>query len=578
VRLGRALRPDAWFAVAAALVATLVLVLIAANRTFPVFFGDEIGYLANSLSISGGHDLQISADSYYPGWSLLLAPLWWVTSDALAVYRIAVILSTLSAIAMIPVLALLGRRLGLRPAPAVVAASAAALLPGHALMAGFALAESFLGLVVAGCVLLAVVAAQTGSVRAFALFGATAGFAFVVHGRVVSLAAAALLWGLVLLARRRPRAGVALVTTTVLVAGGGYLLYRHLDLTLYRSAGREGDCIGKLFGSDPGPVALASGGQFWFAVVSTAGLVLPGILLIAGSAAREWRARRPGWATWFGVGAAGLVVVSVTYVSGAVGSAERLDVYVYGRYVEPVTDVVAFLGLVLLARHVPRLVAGVIAAVFAVTAVTYGLVAGFLVPTARGTVHGWNPMNVFGLAAFDWIEPPSDASLPLLVAGVVTGVVLAALLALRLIVRNPVWMLAVAVVAFAAGSVVGQYRTVVPSYAQYRTAFTLAAVARSLPEATVSYDTAPDPVRHVASGAISQNAYQFLLAPEVVPVVDSREGLPDTDLSIGRQFWPEGEGAGWRRVAVDSRYDNGLWVRPGALQDRLERSARLPGQ
>ncbi|ARC57039.1 hypothetical protein AS850_08120 [Frondihabitans sp. 762G35] len=561
-----------------ALVATAVLVLIAADRTFPVFFGDEIGYLANSLSISGGHDLGISADSYYPGWSLLLAPLWWITSDPLAVYRVAVILAMLSAIAMIPVLTLLGRRLGLGAAPAVVAASAATLLPGHALMAGFALAESFLGLVVAGSVLLAVVAAQTGSSRVFAAFGATTGLAFVVHGRVVALVVAAGVWGLLLLLRRRPRAGIALLASTALVAGSGYLLYRHLDLTLYRSAGRESDGIGKLFGSAPGAVALAGSGQFWFAVVSTAGLVLPGILLIARAVAREWRTRRSGWATWFALGAAGLVVVSVTYVSGAVATAERLDVYVYGRYLEPITDVVAFLGLVLLARHVPRRVAAVVGAVFAVTALAYGLVAAALVPTARGTVHGWNPMTVFGLAAFDWSGPPGDASLPLLAAGVVGGVVFAALLVLRLARRNAVWMLVVAVAAFAAGSVTGEFRTVLPSYEQYRTAFTLADVARALPGESVSYDTAPDPVRGIASGAISQNAYQFLLAPEVVPVIDSRKTLPTTVLSIGRQFWPAGEAEGWKRLAVDSRYDNGLWVRPGALQDRLDREGRLTSE
>jgi hypothetical protein len=575
LRVGRALRPDAWAAVAAALVATIVLILIAADRTFPVFFGDEIGYLANSLSISGGHDLRISADSYYPGWSLLLAPLWWITSDPLAVYRVAVVFAMLSAIAMIPVLTALGRRLGLRAAPAVVAASAATLLPGHALTAGFALAESFLGLVVAAAVLVAVVAAQTGSPRAFALFGATTGLAFVVHGRVVALVVAALVWGLLLLLRRRLRAGTALLASTVLVAGSGYLLYRHLDLTLYRSAGRESDGLDKLFGSAPGPVALAGSGQFWFAVVSTAGLVLPGILLVVRSTAREWRTGRPGWATWFGLGAAGLVVVSVTYVSGAVATAERLDVYVYGRYLEPVTDVVAFLGLVLLARHVPKRVALGVGGAFAVTAVAYGLVAGAIVPTAKGTVHGWNPMTVFGLAAFRWIGPPGDARLPLVAAGVVAGGVLAVLLGLRLARRNPVWMLVVAVGVFAAGSVVGEFRTVLPSYEQYRTAFTLAGVARSLPGESVSYDTAPDPVRHLASGAISQNAYQFLLAPAVVPVIDGRRTLPTTALSIGRQFWPEGTAAGWKRLAVDSRYDNGLWVRPGALQDRLEREGRL---
>ena len=571
-------RPSlAWVvAVASVAMTTALLLTLGLTRFSPVFFGDEIGYLANAIAIAGGPNIVINADSYYPGWSLVLVPLWWIFRDPLALYRGAVILSAVSSIATIPVLAALGRRLGVRAPQSVIAACVVVALPAHALMAGFALAESFLGLVVAVAAWLAVKAVQHGGARWYAATGAASGFAFVVHGRVAGLVVATLVWGILLLLRRDRLAGSALIAAALGVAGAGYALYRHLEIVVYRSTGREADGIAKLFGSQPSAVALGESGQVWYAVVATAGLVIPGGLFVALAVARELRARTPGWATWLAVGMLGIAAVSITYVSGSVSQRDRLDIFVYGRYLEPATDLLAFCGLILVVRIVPRSlrsssrltrrstrIALLSIGGFAAIAIGYGLVARGVVPTANETTSGWNPMNVLGIVQYDWQRGGDDQALPLVQAALVGGGVLVALLALGRILRAPVWMLAGALVFALTSSVVAEARTVAPAYSGYAAAFTLTRAVERYPDASVSFVMAHDPLAPGRSTVISQNAYEYFLAPRVVPAVAGSTELPATDLAIARKDWPAGAEAGWRRITWDPKYDNALWSRPG---------------
>jgi hypothetical protein len=563
-------------AVASVVATTVLLLTLGLTRFSPVFFGDEIGYLANTIAIAGGPNIVINADSYYPGWSLVLVPLWWIFRDPLALYRGAVILSAASSIATIPVLAALGRRLGVRAPQAVIAACVIVALPAHALMSGFALAESFLGLVVSIAAWFAVKSVQEGAAHWYAATGAASGFAFIVHGRVAGLVVATLVWGILLVLRREYRAGSALIAAALGVAGAGYALYRHLEVVVYRSTGREADGIAKLFGSQPSAVALGESGQIWYAVMATAGLVIPGALFLALAVARELRARTPGWATWLAVGVLGIAAVSITYVSGSVSQRDRLDIFVYGRYLEPATDLLAFCGLILLIRVVPRsrrrsvrltrrwaAIAISSLGVFVVVAVGYGLVARAMVPTADGTTSGWNPMNVLGIVQYDWQRGADDSALPLVQAALVGGGVLMALLASGRILRAPVWMLAGALVFALASSVVAEARTVAPAYSSYADAFTLTRAVDRYPDASVSFVMAHDPLAPGRSTVISQNAYEYFLAPRVVPALAGSTALPTTDLAIARKDWPAAAEAGWRRITWDPKYDNALWSRPG---------------
>ncbi|ROQ41149.1 hypothetical protein EDF46_0521 [Frondihabitans sp. PhB188] len=560
----RRLRLETTAAVSAVTVTVALLLFLGATRSSPVFFGDEIGYLANAIALAGGPHLQLDAGSYYPGWSFVLVPLWWAFRDPLAMYQGAVVLSALSQVATIPVLALLGRRLGLTTGQSLLAACAVVALPAHALLAGFALAESFAGLLVAATALAVVAAAKTGDRRWFAAAGALAGAAFVTHGRLAPLVAATLVWAALLLCRKDRRAAAALALPALLVAGAGYAVYRHLELTVYGSTARESTGIARLLGSEAGPTALGGSGQAWYALVATAGLAIPGVLLGVRAVVAEVRARRFGWASWGAVAFLGLVAIGVTYVSHAVGRSERLDLFVYGRYLQPATDLVALLGLVQLVRLRPRhrfrnsalVLASLIAA-----AAAYCLLAAAAVPAARETRAGWNAMNVLGLSPFTW-HHGREVTVPAVQASLVAAAALALLLVLRRIPRGPTWMLIAAVALALAGSIVGQARTVVPAYSSYASAFVLAPRVEEEPGATVSFDVRRNPLRPNTDTAISQNAYQFFLAPTVVPVIDTGDAMPTTDLVITRRNWPAGIAAGWRLIANDARYDNSLWARP----------------
>ena len=52
---------------------------------------DEVHPLQTARFLSGQVDvLPLSGSGYYPGWSILLAPVWWFTDDAELVYQVAV--------------------------------------------------------------------------------------------------------------------------------------------------------------------------------------------------------------------------------------------------------------------------------------------------------------------------------------------------------------------------------------------------------------------------------------------------------------------------------------------------------
>lgn len=193
----------------------------------------------------------------------------------------------------------------------------------------------------------------------------------------------------------------------------------------------------------------------------------------------------------------------------------------------------------------------------------YGLLARAVVPTADETTSGWNPMNVLGIVQYGWQRGADDSALPLVQAALVGGGVLLAVLAVGLLGRDRAWMLGVALVFALGSSLVAQSRTVAPAYSGYASAFTLTSAVDRFGDASVSFVTAPDPLSPNRSSVISRNAYEFFLAPRVVPVVSGTATLPTTDLAIARKSWPAGVEAGWRRITWDPRYDNALWSRPG---------------
>jgi hypothetical protein len=194
-----------------------------------------------------------------------------------------------------------------------------------------------------------------------------------------------------------------------------------------------------------------------------------------------------------------------------------------------------------------------------------------LVLPKPGASARWTPLNVLGLTAWDW-----DGSIPMGVPSVAALVALAVLCAIAVLAKRPFILVPLFAAYFATVSVVAEQGTVRPFNENYYEAFSLRLVAENyLPDHTLSFDLNGVDLVVPGRDTISRNAYQFWLVPNSPSLFDSRLDEPTTELVIARAEWDEGEALGARRLAVDTGFDNALWVMPGELMDELVAEGEL---
>ena len=110
-----AARPLFWRITALVIVAVCIALhwQVARSAIAPRTPWDENHVLQMARWISGDHNVTpMTGAGYYPGWSFIMAPIWWFTHDAGAVYFIAIVLGNAIAVATIIPLALAAKRLG----------------------------------------------------------------------------------------------------------------------------------------------------------------------------------------------------------------------------------------------------------------------------------------------------------------------------------------------------------------------------------------------------------------------------------------------------------------------------------
>lgn len=553
-----------------ALLAVLVIVhvYVASGANLPLYWEDEAGYLGNAQVMSGvGHIPSLRGRPYYLGWSVLLVPLWWILQNGQAVYVGAVVLSALCGIATAIPLALIARRLGLSTPAAVSAGAVIALSPDHALLSGFGLPENLLGLLVAFAAYFGIRFHQEKSVGNAVGLALFVGYSFATHGRVIPIVIATGLWFLWNL-RRHALAAVIGIVSMGLVAGLSFLLYRHVtDLLYVNAAGaRESVGVGRILHTNFLATVMSGLGQVWYFVFATVGLTILGFVVLWRQLRSEWKRRIPGVALWTFVSLAGMAIISFTSIAAPIANASsRLDILSYGRYLDPIMVPVSLLGLVLVIKGLSRRIA--IATV--VSAIAIG-VLWFVIVYRNRTVIGtqwWAPINITGTLQYGWSYHARYQSAPWSVATVVVVVALVAMLLLR---KRPAILIGLLAVFLTVSTVYAQERVIKPFFAPWESSFTLRTAIADNPllrGVPVSFDTNG----MVAIGDIaSKNAYQTLLAPTYVPLVDSSVDRPKTELVIARQTWPEADQLGARKIANDTGlFSNALWVLPGKLQDEL---------
>jgi hypothetical protein len=523
----------------------------------PVWTDDEIGILANARVIAGvGEPYELAHLSYYPGWSVVLAPLWWVLSDPADVYRAGVLLAALCGIALVAPLAALARRSGLGSPAAVVVASVVAVAPGRVVMSTYVLTENALTLVLVLTALAAVRYAERRTTASAVVLGALAAASFVVHGRVVAVLGMTLVW-LVVDGVRRQRGAFVGAATAAVVALAGFRLHLWVSAQLYGSAGaREASALSTLdeIVSVAGLRSLV--GQLWYTGAAWLALPTIGVAVVLLLCVREARRRRPDLGWWALGAVVGSLVISVPGVSAAIArGSDRLDVIAYGRYLEPVLVPLALVGLAWFVARARLRPLVVVAAVTVAVALVFQL---WIVATSeRG--GWWAMINIAGLLGRSW-PFQGDPGAPPWVAFGITAVVAALAYVVAARWRRARWVVvAVLGVYLVVSSVSALTRVVHPENAQLGAAPDLAAVVRDLDPDELSYDTRQ-------ADWVGQNLFQFWLTGITVHPFDSRDEAAPTDLVISRSAWWRGEREGARRVAGSQR-DEALWVMPGPLAD-----------
>lgn len=572
-----------WNVAAVISVVTLLVLNIIVSRTAiaPRTPWDEIAPLQMARELAGqGPVSQMSGAGYYPGWGILLTPIWWFTQDPAEVY--AATIGVVIALAMITILPLMqiARLLGLTSAQAVTAAALTLSVPARTVNADYTLAENLLALLVACSALAAFRLWQRPSPLTLVLFILAVTAAYLTHTRALAVVLAAAVWLLLFVLRdwRVTVGGAALLV-------GGYwlvkLLVAEITVPMLLSGFGQGELLGdKLENLAPGPFFRVAFAQAWGQFAGSFGVTALGLVVLAFFVWRELRALRVGPYGFM----AGLLfiasVVSVIAWSNA-GPQERFDAQVYTRYIDPFAVLAMLLGVVALLRVVRRplllVAAGLVVVDTAVVllkvapwANTWGTTSG---PANSAAILAWTPLRPSEPFPHPLIPAPGNANelwfwaSLCLVAGVVV------MFAVR---TRPRALAVLMLISFAVLSLFANPSQPRDYPAPFTEALESAESVSGDPAGSLSVDLdmecrGPDLTHHQVT-----NWSGYWLSPREVEIVDPRQDENyDSDIVIACGDWPRGQELGAEAIAGSGYYTYKVWVLPGELQNELDDAGLL---
>ncbi|HEX5265137.1 MAG TPA: hypothetical protein VFW24_00035, partial [Acidimicrobiales bacterium] len=199
-------------------VTVAVHVVLARHMRTPIIHADEFGYLMGAHFMAQGG--SPTGASYYPGYSALLVPLWWISKNALAVYRWALDVNAVLAGFTSVLSYLLARRLAPRSGPLTWggAALVVSAYPALVMYSNLAESENLLVPGLLGVGLLVLRAVDVPSARRWAVAAGASGLLYAVHGRAIAGAAALAITAVWALRPWRARVVHLLATTAALGA------------------------------------------------------------------------------------------------------------------------------------------------------------------------------------------------------------------------------------------------------------------------------------------------------------------------------------------------------------------------
>lgn len=525
----------------------------------PIIHPDELGYLTNARVLARG-GLR-SPVEYYPGFSVLLVPLWLGTASSVRVFRETLgVQAGLSA-----ALAVLVWVLSARLVPAVggwrrvLLVGAVCAYPSYLLYSDLALSEVAFAAGFVAVVLLFGGASRDRRPLPWLALGLCSGLLAAVHPRGLAVVVAVAVLGVVVLGLRL----AALPALTALVAGtvGGLAAVKWLLVSVQAPATVLGayqpsNVLSRsLSAHGVWSLAVELAGQLFYLSVATLGLVPLGLALGGVAAWRVTRGARDTATVLRCFGA--LSFVGVWALSSLfMNLGNRADKLIYGRYNE---GVIAPLLLVaagwLLAGPRPGrwwrwVVAGAGAA-----AASGALVFGG--DSQRALFGSVNPINVLGL------QPVLTRMGEHIHVVALVGLGAGAICVLALVAwRWPAVAVAAVILVFCASALDTETSYVVPGSRARAHEDAIAAAILSIraagigPDQCVSYDPAP-------LGYADYNFFedQFLAPGQRFAPYSS--GPPCGTLVVSRSPSFAGEHPGAREVTAENGTGQVLWAVPG---------------
>ncbi|GAB7007845.1 hypothetical protein JCM18899A_53220 [Nocardioides sp. AN3] len=545
-------------------------------KGMPTFSYDEIDTLMAGRAALGVTSPDITGAGYFPLSSILVSPVWWLTSNPFVFYRVGIAIGVLIALVTIWPLARIASRFGLTTPQAVTVAALVMALPARSVQAGYLLAEKPLFLLLTVSVLAAMRLSERPTALRAMTFGALVALTYFTHARMLVFVAAATVWLMLFALRRWQAALVGLVTLLPLAWAAGRLA-RHINGLVNPAGFVQGDdLLGNLSLGHASMMLRTGLGQAWEQLLSGFGLAVVGLVVATAMAVRELRHRSPGPAI--------LVILTALALFGGSTLAwatsdqlyattwRRLDAWLYGRYADPAFELLTLFALCAIVRGLSRttvLASWCLALAIAVPTLLWvapmAPTGSFITPAHLPGAMPWEwalPAHVVTPGVVPsltndnrfWLIATVTALVPLVVLALVRGWRGAGL------VMAAVVLLLATVGSLFAGRASGHYQ------ATHEVTSPLAVELRSIlakhPGATVGYEAScPKPL---AQQGGKRNRFAWQLLPTIVSTRTT-----DVDIAIACQEASGSIPPGSLELRQTAYGRVHAWVVPGPLQDQL---------
>jgi hypothetical protein len=337
-------------------------VWLSSGQSVPLANPDESAFLIAARVLSGGPATDFSYSTLYQaGYPLLLAPVYWFTSNAVVVYHSVMVINSAFSALLMPLAYVAGRRLGLGRPAAYAVALVTALVPAGLFYAQYAMTDAIYPVLVLAFLLAlhSWLTARTARGQWAAAAGSAllAGYSYSVHSRGIVIVASYVVVAVLVAWRRLVPRRTVLAAGVVLVASlaAAVVLDRYLSATMYPEGARDLRAqMATTLHSVNGvlDVVEMAAGQLWRLVLDSWGVA--GIGLMAAVAVIFRRRFRTDLRIMAAVGVAVTVVTAAT--APAALPQDQSQTWASGRYLDGMIVTFFVAGAVVLLRARPRFI------------------------------------------------------------------------------------------------------------------------------------------------------------------------------------------------------------------------------